>query len=143
MKKCSCRFFSQVPFFKGEIMQKIKAWARNLKRQTFVLYFAYKDNRVPWYAKLFIIGVVSYAFSPIDLIPDFIPILGFLDEVIILPLGIMFALKMIPEDVIASCEREAKRLMENGKPKNWIVGTLIIVTWSMMILWMIKVFINS
>jgi uncharacterized membrane protein YkvA (DUF1232 family) len=119
-------------------MEKIKAWAKNLKRQTFVLYLAYKDNRVPWYAKLFIIGVVSYAFSPIDLIPDFIPILGFLDEVIILPLGIMFALKMIPQEVIANCEVEAKRMMDNGKPRNWLVGLLIILLWSMVILWMVK-----
>lgn len=120
------------------MMEKIKAWAKNLKRQTFVLYLAYKDNRVPWYAKLFIIGVVSYAFSPIDLIPDFIPILGFLDEVIILPIGIMFALKMIPKDVIANCEIEAKRMMENGKPKNWVVGILIVLIWSILIFWMMK-----
>jgi uncharacterized membrane protein YkvA (DUF1232 family) len=100
---------------------------------------AYKDNRVPWYAKLFIIGVVSYAFSPIDLIPDFIPILGFLDEVILLPLGIMFALKMIPQEVIANCEAEAKRMMENGKPRNWLVGILIILLWVLLILWMVKV----
>ena len=119
-------------------MEKIKAWAKNLKRQTFVLYLAYKDNRVPLYAKLFIIGVVSYAFSPIDLIPDFIPILGFLDEVIILPIGIMFALKMIPKDVIANCEIEAKRMMENGKPKNWVVGILIVLIWSILIFWMMK-----
>jgi len=120
------------------MMEKIKAWAKNLKRQTFVLYLAYKDNRVPLYAKLFIIGVVSYAFSPIDLIPDFIPILGFLDEVIILPIGIMFALKMIPKDVIANCEIEAKRMMENGKPKNWVVGILIVLIWSILIFWMMK-----
>nr|WP_246629006.1 YkvA family protein [Mesobacillus maritimus] len=120
------------------VVEKIKAWAKNLKRQTFVLYLAYKDNRVPWYAKLFIIGVVSYAFSPIDLIPDFIPILGFLDEVIILPLGIMFALKMIPQEVIANCETEANRMMENEKPRNWLVGILIILLWSLLILWMAK-----
>jgi uncharacterized membrane protein YkvA (DUF1232 family) len=128
-----------LPFIKGVIMEKIKAWAKKLKRQTYVLYLAYKDNRVPWYAKLFIIGVVSYAFSPIDLIPDFIPILGFLDEVILLPLGIMFALKMIPQDVIANCEIEAKRMMENGKPKNWLVGILIILLWSLLILWLVNV----
>ena len=67
-----------------------------LKRQIFILYYAYKDDRVPWYAKVFIACVVAYAFSPIDLIPDFIPILGYLDEVILLPLGIMLAMKMIP-----------------------------------------------
>ena len=116
-------------------MEKIKAWAKNLKRQIFILYFAYRDERVPWYVKLFTACIVAYAFSPIDLIPDFIPILGYLDDVIILPLGIMFALKMIPKDVISDCEVKANEMMKNGKPKNWIVGSLIIFIWSVIILW--------
>ena len=122
-------------------MEKIKAWAKNLKRQIFILYCAYRDERVPWYVKLFTACIVAYAFSPIDLIPDFIPILGYLDDVIILPLGIMFALKMIPKDVISDCELKANEMMKNGKPKNWIVGSLIIFIWSIIILWIIlKVF---
>jgi uncharacterized membrane protein YkvA (DUF1232 family) len=116
-------------------MKKIKAWAKNLKRQIFILYFAYKDKRVPRYAKVFTACVVAYAFSPIDLIPDFIPILGYLDDVIIVPLGIMFALKMIPNDVISSCEVKAEKMMKNGKPKNWIVGSLIVLMWSLIIVW--------
>ena len=118
-------------------MEKIKAWAKNLKRQLFILYFAYRDERIPWYVKLFTACIVAYAFSPIDLIPDFIPILGYLDDVIILPLGIMFALKMIPKDVISDCEVKANEMMKNGKPKNWIVGSLIIFIWSVIILWII------
>ena len=122
-------------------MEKIKAWAKNLKRQIFILYFAYRDDRVPWYVKLFTACIVAYAFSPIDLIPDFIPILGYLDDVIILPLGIMFALKMIPKDVIADCEVKANEMMKNGKPTNWFVASLIIFIWSLIILWIIlKVF---
>ena len=122
-------------------MEKIKAWAKNLKRQLFILYFAYRDERIPWYVKLFTACIVAYAFSPIDLIPDFIPILGYLDDVIILPLGIMFALKMIPKDVISDCEVKANEMMKNGKPKNWIVGSLIIFIWSVIILWiLLKVF---
>ena len=118
-------------------MGKIKAWAKNLKRQIFILYFAYQDERVPWYAKLFTICVVAYAFSPIDLIPDFIPILGYLDDVIIVPLGIMFALKMIPKNVLSNCEVKAEEMMKNGKPKNWIVGSLILLMWSLFIIWLI------
>ena len=118
-------------------MGKIKAWAKNLKRQIFILYFAYKDERVPWYAKLFTVCVVAYAFSPIDLIPDFIPILGYLDDVIIVPLGIMFALKMIPKNVLSNCEVKAEEMMKNGKPKNWIVGSLILLMWCLFILWFI------
>jgi uncharacterized membrane protein YkvA (DUF1232 family) len=118
-------------------MEKIKAWAKNLKRQIFILYFAYRDERVPWYVKVFTACIVAYAFSPIDLIPDFIPILGYLDDIIILPLGIMFALRMIPKDVISDCEVRANERMKNGKPKNWIVGSLILLIWSAVILWII------
>ncbi|RSK27676.1 DUF1232 domain-containing protein [Bacillus sp. HMF5848] len=122
-------------------MEKIKAWARNLKKQIFILYVAYKDKRVPWYAKLFTACIVAYAFSPIDLIPDFIPILGYLDDLIIIPLGIFIALKMIPNDVIADCIVKAEEIMKNGKPKNWFVGSLIVLTWSMLFLWiMIKIY---
>ncbi|WP_299742218.1 YkvA family protein [uncultured Rossellomorea sp.] len=118
-------------------MGEIKAWAKRLKQQIFVLYLSYKDERVPWYAKLFTACVVAYAFSPIDLIPDFIPILGYLDDVIIVPIGIMFALKMIPKEVISECEGKAKDMMKNGKPKNWVVGSLIILLWSIIMLWVI------
>ncbi|WP_458414234.1 YkvA family protein [Schinkia sp. CFF1] len=116
-------------------MRKIRAWAKRLKRQIFVLYLAYKDERVPWYAKLFTACVVAYAFSPIDLIPDFIPILGYLDDVIIVPLGIMFALKMIPNEVLSECESKAEEMMKKGKPKNWVVGSLIILIWVIIMLW--------
>nr|WP_304216503.1 YkvA family protein [Fredinandcohnia onubensis] len=121
----------------GELMEKIKSWAKRLKKQIFVLYFAYKDVRVPWYAKLFTAGLVAYTFSPIDLIPDFIPILGYLDEVILVPIGIMFALKMIPNAVIADCEVKAEEMMKNGKPKNWVAGTLILLLWALIFIWMI------
>ncbi|WP_163099814.1 YkvA family protein [Peribacillus alkalitolerans] len=117
------------------MIMKIKAWARNLKKQVFILYYAYQDDRVPWYAKLFAGLVVAYAFSPIDLIPDFIPILGYIDDVIIVPLGIMFALKMIPDSVITNCEIMAEELMKKGKPKNWIVASIIIMVWVFILLW--------
>ncbi|MHC0038251.1 YkvA family protein [Pseudoneobacillus sp. C159] len=117
-------------------MGKIKAWAKNLKRQIFILYLASKDTRVPWYAKVFIICVVAYAFSPIDLVPDFIPILGYLDDIILVPLGIFLALKMIPKQVILDCEEQANQMMKKGKPKNWIVGSLIIMVWLIIIFWL-------
>lgn len=116
-------------------MNKIKAWARNLKKFVFVLYFAYKDSRVPWYAKVITACVVAYAFSPIDLIPDFIPVLGYLDDIIIVPIGIKLALKMIPNSVIKDCEEKAEELMVKGKPKNWLVGTLIIIFWMIILIW--------
>lgn len=119
------------------MFKKIRDWARDLKRQIFVLYFAYKDKRVPLYAKVFTACVVAYAFSPIDLIPDFIPILGYLDDIIIVPMGIMFALKMIPKDVISDCEVKAEEMMKNGKPNNWIVGSLIVLLWMVITAWVV------
>jgi uncharacterized membrane protein YkvA (DUF1232 family) len=122
-------------------MEKIKNWAKRLKKQIFILYFACKDTRVPWYAKAFTAGVVAYTFSPIDLIPDFIPILGYLDEVILVPIGIMFALKMIPQAVIADCEIKAEKMMNQGRPKNWIAGSLILVLWGILFFWLsIKIY---
>ncbi|MCM3600422.1 YkvA family protein [Robertmurraya korlensis] len=120
------------------MFKKIKAWAKNLKRQIFILYYACKDKRIPWYAKVFTASIVAYAFSPIDLIPDFIPILGYLDDVILLPLGIMLALKMIPKDVLFDCEIKAEELMRKGKPKNWISGSIIILIWVIVTFWVFK-----
>ncbi|KGR77994.1 YkvA family protein [Ureibacillus manganicus] len=119
------------------MFKRIKAWAKNLKKQIIILYLAYKDKRVPLYAKIFTACVVAYAFSPIDLIPDFIPILGYLDDVILLPIGILIALKMIPKDVIADCEVKAKEMMNNKKPKNWIVGALIVLVWCVVTVWVV------
>lgn len=89
------------------------------------------------YAKIFTAFVVAYAFSPIDLIPDFIPILGYLDDVILVPLGIMIALRMIPKSVISDCEVKAEEMMKIGKPKNWIVGSIIVLIWGLIIIWAI------
>ncbi|MGF9909562.1 YkvA family protein [Brevibacillus porteri] len=116
--------------------QLIKSKAKLLKREAFVLYFAYKDHRVTWYAKLFAICVVAYAFSPIDLIPDFIPILGYLDDIILVPLGIWLALKLIPEEVISDCRAKAQELIAKGKPKNWVAGILFILIWILFGIWL-------
>ncbi|WP_053363538.1 DUF1232 domain-containing protein [Bacillus sp. FJAT-27251] len=123
------------------MFDKIKSWAKKLKQQIFILYYACKDDRVPWYVKAFTGFVVAYAFSPIDLIPDFIPILGYLDDVILLPLGILLALKMIPKDVLSDCEMKAEIMMRNGRPKNWIGGFIIIFIWVLIaVLAVIKIY---
>ncbi|SEM92384.1 YkvA family protein [Lihuaxuella thermophila] len=116
-------------------LQALKNKARQLKKQAYVLSYAYRDNRVAWYAKLFAICVVAYAFSPIDFIPDFIPVLGYLDDIIIVPLGIWLALKMIPEHVISDCAEKAEKLMAQRKPKNWVMGALIILIWITLAVW--------
>src|SRR5579863_10490959 len=93
-----------------------KQWARQLKLKTYTLYLASRDPRLPWYARLIVASVVIYAFSPLDLIPDFIPVIGFLDELIVLPLGIALAVKLIPPEVMADAQAKAEALMQEGKP---------------------------
>ncbi len=118
------------------MIAKLKVWAKQLKKQIFILYLAYKDKRTPWFARLFTALVVAYAFSPIDLIPDFIPVLGYLDDILLVPAGIFLALKMIPDPIIADCTGEAEELMAKGKPKNWIAGTIIILLWILVLSWL-------
>jgi len=89
------------------ISDKLKLWARNIKRDVVALWLAARDPRVPWYAKAIAGAVAAYALSPIDLIPDFIPVLGYLDDLIIVPLGIILAVKMIPDDLMAEFRTEA------------------------------------
>jgi uncharacterized membrane protein YkvA (DUF1232 family) len=91
-----------------------RAWARALKRDTYALYLAVRDPRVPWYAKALAAAVVAYALSPIDLIPDFIPVLGYLDDLLLVPLGLALALRLIPAPVLAECRREASSRLAAG-----------------------------
>ncbi len=110
-------------------LEKWKLRAKNLKKNAFALFLAYKDPRTPWYAKIFAGLVVGYAFSPIDLIPDFIPVLGYLDDLILVPLGMAAAIKMIPPEVMADCRTKAQAEMGEGKPVNWLVASIIILLW--------------
>ncbi|UYO02799.1 YkvA family protein [Paenibacillus sp. PSB04] len=112
------------------MMEQLKAWAKQLKRQVFVLYYAYRDKRSPWYAKLFSMCVVAYAFSPIDLIPDFIPVIGYADDLVLIPLGVLAAIKMMPGEVIEDAKKKADARMNQGKPVNWTAGVLIILLWA-------------
>lgn len=109
------------------MLDKFKRAARTLKADTYTLYLAYRDPRTPWYAKAWAALVVAYAFSPIDLIPDFIPVLGYLDDLVLVPLGIFLALKLIPDEVITASRQKAQE--NHGKPVNWWSGALIILLW--------------
>ena len=86
---------------------RLTGWARIVKRDVHALYLASRDPRVPWYAKALALVVAAYALSPIDLIPDFIPVLGYLDDLILLPLGVLLVLKLIPRDIMAECRVKA------------------------------------
>ena len=111
------------------MLKGLKNRAKHLQTEVYALYLAYKDPRVPWYARIFAVCVVGYAFSPIDLIPDPIPIIGYLDDLILVPLGIFLALKMIPKEVIAEYREQANCIMLKGKPVNWIAAVVIIGIW--------------
>jgi uncharacterized membrane protein YkvA (DUF1232 family) len=113
------------------VLETWKGWARRIKRDTFALYLACRDPRVPWYAKVLAACVVTYAFSPFDLIPDFIPVLGYLDDLILVPLGIALVVRLVPPGVMADCRAEAAARIAAGsqKPTNWIGAAFIIVVW--------------
>src|SRR6478672_7950858 len=111
------------------ILTTWKQQAKRLRSEVYALYLAYKDPRVPWYARVFAACVVGYAFSPIDLIPDPIPVLGYLDDLVLVPLGIALARKMIPPDVLAECREEAQSRLAEGKPTNWVAAGVIIAVW--------------
>ena len=108
-----------------------KARARALKRDTYALYLAGRDPRVPWYAKALAAAVVAYALSPIDLIPDFIPVLGYLDDLLLVPLGLALALRLIPVPVMAECRREAAARLAagSGRLHSWVGATVIVLVW--------------
>ena len=113
----------------GCFTQRWKHWARQLKTEVYAIYVAYRDPRVPWYARVFAVCVVAYAFSPIDLIPDPIPILGYVDDLILIPLGIQLALRMIPAEVMAESREKAREIMRQGKPVNRVAAVVIVAIW--------------
>ena len=123
-------------------MSRLRRWARALKRQTLVVYFAARDPRAPWFARLLALAVAAYALSPIDLIPDFIPILGYLDDLLILPLGIWLSIRLIPEPVLAHYRQLAKEQLHQRKP-NYIMAAVIVVIWLLIGYWMYQAYISQ
>lgn len=111
------------------MLAHLKTWAKNLKRDILALYLAGRDGRVPWYAKAMAISTVAYALSPIDLIPDFIPILGYLDDLIILPVMIVLTVKMIPSSVMADLRAEAALRLQNRLLRSRVGLIIILVIW--------------
>ena len=110
-------------------MESWKIRVRALKSETYALYLAAKDPRTPWYAKALILFVVAHTLSPIDLIPDFIPVLGYLDDLIIAPLGIAIAIKLIPPDVLSECRERAQELFTEDQPPNRWAAIVIVTIW--------------
>jgi len=123
----------------GEAAAKLKSRAKKIKQDIFVLVEAYKHPNTPFYVKLLSIIIVAYAFSPIDLIPDFIPVLGYLDDIILIPLGITLVIKLIPKEVLQEC-REIAESSEKRKKKNWVAGTIIVLLWAGILFWIMSLF---
>ena len=113
----------------SNVFQTWKRRAKQLELETYTVYLAYRDPRVPWYARIFAACVVAYAFSPIDLIPDPIPIVGYLDDLVLVPLGIALVIKMIPPAVWAECHEKAQQALHRNRPANWVAAGIIIAVW--------------
>jgi len=109
------------------MLSSLKTWARTIKRDVVALWIAARDPRVPWYAKAAAGAVAAYALSPIDLIPDFVPILGYLDDIIIVPLGIMLAVKLIPAELMIEFREEA--IQRQGRPTSYAGLAVIAAIW--------------
>ena len=109
--------------------QDWKQRARQLSAQTYTLYLAYRHPRTPWYAKAFATLIVGYVFSPIDPIPDFIPGLGLLDEMVVVPIGILIAAKMIPPEVFEECQEKAREVELGEKPVSRVAAVVVVAVW--------------
>jgi uncharacterized membrane protein YkvA (DUF1232 family) len=118
------------------MLNDLKQRARALKRETVALYFALRDARAPWYAKIIGALVIAYAFSPIDLIPDYIPVLGYLDDLILVPAGIALTLKLIPPNVMDEARLTASA-KEAERSVGWIGAGIIILIWLLIAAWTI------
>jgi uncharacterized membrane protein YkvA (DUF1232 family) len=120
-----------------------KAWAKRLKIEVYTLYLAYRDPRTPWYAKVVAACVAGYAFSPIDLIPDFIPLLGYLDDLLLLPLGVALALKLVPAQVLSEKREQARQLVDQNQPVSRLAAAVIVAVWlvvlALLLYWGIRI----
>ena len=112
-------------------------WAEHLRVEAHALYLACKDPRVPWYAKALAACVVGYALSPIDLIPDFIPVIGYLDDLLIVPLGIALAIRLIPPAVLSECRAQAQAAAaaRAGTGRHWVTVLVIVALWALLLAW--------
>lgn len=113
----------------GPVFEQLKRRARMIKRDTLALYLAARHPATPWYAKALAVVIAAYALSPIDLIPDFIPVLGYLDDVILLPAGILLCVRLIPPEVMADCRAQAEAAFAEGRPVSRWGAAVIVVMW--------------
>ena len=118
--------------------QRLKAWADDLRADTYALYLAYSDPRVPWYAKVLVAVIVAYALSPIDLIPDFIPVVGYFDDLLLIPAGIALATKLIPKEVLEEYRANARLRLAAGHPRSRLGAVLVVTLWVVLAAWLVS-----
>jgi uncharacterized membrane protein YkvA (DUF1232 family) len=129
------------------MLASLRQHARAIKRDTLALYLAARHPETPWYAKALAVLIVGYALSPIDLIPDFIPVLGYLDDVILLPAGIFLCIRLIPAHVLEKCRAEAAARFADGKPASRTAAVVIVMIWLAVLivasLWIWRTFFSA
>jgi uncharacterized membrane protein YkvA (DUF1232 family) len=118
-------------------LQRVSEWARAVKRDVLVVYLVSRDSRVPWLVKVLAAAVAAYALSPIDLIPDFIPVLGYLDDLVIVPLGILAVVKLVPAEVLAELRKEAARRLA-ARPRSWAGAAVIVLLWLVLLALLVR-----
>lgn len=111
------------------LLDRLKARASRLKTETYALYLAARHPGTPLYAKLLVAGIVAYALSPIDLIPDFVPVLGYVDDLVLLPLGIALAIRMIPGPILEECRERSREAFAGDRPISWIAAIVVAGVW--------------
>ncbi|MEA4870915.1 hypothetical protein SDC9_207191 [bioreactor metagenome] len=121
----------------------LKARAKQLKTDLPAVFLALKKRETPWTAKALAALTVGYALSPIDLIPDFIPVLGYLDDLIILPALVALTVRLIPAEVMASCRAEAEGLWQGGKPKRWYYAIPIVLVWLLVVFLIVQAVVRA
>ena len=130
------------PWRELTVLADLKRRAAALKADSYALYLVARHPRTPWYAKLLAGAVVAYALSPIDLIPDFIPVLGYLDDLIIVPAGIALAVRLVPSDVLAECRARAAEATGDARPVSIAAGVVIVAIWVVLaglcVLWIVR-----
>jgi uncharacterized membrane protein YkvA (DUF1232 family) len=107
----------------------VRSWARRLKRDALTVWLLARDPRAPWHVKALALCVAGYAFSPIDLIPDFIPVLGYLDDLIIVPLGLWLVVRLTPPALVAELREEAEKRIASGRPVSHMAAAVIVAVW--------------
>jgi uncharacterized membrane protein YkvA (DUF1232 family) len=125
------------------MLKVLRQKAEDLKKETYALYLAYRDPRVPWYAKAVAAATVAYAVSPIDLIPDFIPVLGYLDDLVIVPLGIALSVRLIPAGIMAECRQKAHQKLQGTGSLGRKAATVVVLVWLLSLALLIWIIIKA